>query len=422
MTSLAELQTFISTRNHSPQKAWFVPGRIEVLGKHTDYAGGRSLLCAIDRGFRTVAAARDDRVITLTDPGQGLAATLALDASLPHTPGHWTAYPATVARRVARHFPTARRGADIAFTSDLPPAAGISSSSAFLTAVFLALAAVNDLESDEEFQRAIHGKEDIAGLVGAMESGYAFGPFPGDTGVGLLGGSEDHTAILCCEAGRLAVYSFNPVRHERTIELDPALRFVIGSSGIVAEKAGAARESYNRASVATRRILDLWNAASGRADGTLAGAATSAADAAERIRGIVRERGGEMSAYLLGRFNQFFAESEEIVPAAAERLAAADYAAFGALVDRSQSLAEQLLENQVPQTIDLARSARALGALAASAFGGGFGGSVWALVPARDADTFVAQWSSAYRHAHPDFAARAVFFVTSPGPAAHEIG
>ena len=56
-----------------------------------------------------------------------------------------------------------------------------------------------------------------------------------------------------------------------------------------------------------------------------------------------------------------------------------DLDAFGALVDRSQALAESLLGNQVLQTIHLASSARQLGAVAASAFGAGFGGSVSAL-------------------------------------------
>lgn len=419
--TLDRLDAVVAARNVRPRRAWFVPGRIEVLGKHTDYAGGRSLLCAIEHGFRIVAAPRDDEIITLTDPVQGLDATIALDASLPQTAGHWTAYPSAVARRVARHFPSARRGADIAFTSGLPPAAGISSSSAFMIAIFLALTAVNDLEADEQFRAVLRTKEDVAAFLAAMESGYAFGPFAGDTGVGLLGGSEDQTAILCCERGRLAVYSFSPVRHERTIALDPDLRFVVGSSGIVAEKAGAARESYNRASVATKEILDLWNDEARRLDRSLAAAATSAADAPARIRDIIRVRGGANAPYLLDRFNQFFAESEEIVPEATERLANADYDGFGALVDRSQALAEQLLGNQVPHTITLARRARALGALAASAFGGGFGGSVWALVRAASADGFIESWSAAYRRAHPDVAARAAFFATAPGPPAHEI-
>ena len=47
---------------------WFVPGRLEVLGKHTDYAGGRSLLAAVDRGI----------TVTLDDADHGLTAHLSL--------------------------------------------------------------------------------------------------------------------------------------------------------------------------------------------------------------------------------------------------------------------------------------------------------------------------------------------------------
>jgi len=50
-----------------PAHARFVPGRIEVLGKHTDYAGGRSLTAAADRGFAAIAVARQDGQLKVTD-------------------------------------------------------------------------------------------------------------------------------------------------------------------------------------------------------------------------------------------------------------------------------------------------------------------------------------------------------------------
>ncbi|MHC4406808.1 MAG: galactokinase family protein, partial [Planctomycetota bacterium] len=110
-------------------RAFFVPGRIEVLGKHTDYAGGRSLIVAAERGFCLVASARDDKAITLVDAASAETAAFELGPELTPTVGHWSNYPMTVARRIARNFPEARRGADVAFASDLPPAAGMSSSS-----------------------------------------------------------------------------------------------------------------------------------------------------------------------------------------------------------------------------------------------------------------------------------------------------
>ena len=110
-----------------------------------------------------------------------------------------------------------------------------------------------------------------------------------------------------------------------------------------------------------------------------------------------------------------------IVPEATARLAIGDIAGFGDLVDRSQALAERALWNQVPETIALARSARALGAVAASAFGAGFGGSVWAMVAASSAGPFTTEWAAHYRAAFPGAASEAAFFTTRPGPAAHRL-
>jgi hypothetical protein len=49
----------------------FVPGRIEVLGKHTDYAGGRSLLAAVERGFSIAVRPRSDCRLRITDAASG---------------------------------------------------------------------------------------------------------------------------------------------------------------------------------------------------------------------------------------------------------------------------------------------------------------------------------------------------------------
>src|SRR5689334_16345362 len=49
----------------------FVPGRIEFLGKHTDYAGGRSVICAIDRGIAMVVSPRSDAIVHMTDAVSG---------------------------------------------------------------------------------------------------------------------------------------------------------------------------------------------------------------------------------------------------------------------------------------------------------------------------------------------------------------
>src|SRR5205807_6588021 len=172
-------------------------------------------------------------------------------------------------------------------------------------------------------------------------------------------------------------YTFSPVCRERSVILPHEYTFVVGTSGITAEKTGAARDSYNRTAATASRILELWRRATGRADTSLAAAIASDADASERVRQIVRQSADADWPLnrLLDRFEQFVQESETIVPAVADLFAAGHVEPIGALIDRSQELAERLLGNQVPQTIALVRSARALGATASSAFGAGFGGS-----------------------------------------------
>src|SRR6185436_12665366 len=100
--------------------AFHVPGRIEVLGKHTDYAGGRSLLVATEQGFAVVAAARTDGRVRAIDASTGAVREASLDPDATGAAGDWENYLATVCRRFARDFGPGLVGADLAFASDLP--------------------------------------------------------------------------------------------------------------------------------------------------------------------------------------------------------------------------------------------------------------------------------------------------------------
>jgi len=399
----------------------YVPGRIEVLGKHTDYAGGRSLLCAVERGFCVTASPRRDRLVRLRDAGRCLEADVPLEAGrIPGAPkSGWVIYAATVARRLSQNFPGPLCGADIAFASDLPRSSGLSSSSALVVAIFSALADVNRLTDRPEYRDNIHGPEDLGGYLGCLENGRTFRKLQGVSGVGTFGGSEDHTAILCCRPNELAQYAFCPVRHERSIPMPAGLTFAVASSGISAEKAGEARDKYNRLSLSAAAILDLWNRKSGRGDDTLLAAATSSPGAADAILELLHGAPYPSfdPSFLAGRFKQFLEETTRIIPETVEALARHDLDAAGRLVDRSQELAERFLGNQVPETIFLAREARRLGAVAASAFGAGFGGSVWALISEADAGAFCERWSATYASRFPQTAPKAEFFATGPGPA-----
>ncbi len=398
----------------------WVPGRIELFGKHTDYAGGRSLLCAVERGFVVRVCARDDHQIRATDVSTGERCDASLDPATAAATSGWAHYVATVGRRLGRNFPSATRGVDLAFASDLPVAAGMSSSSALMIAVFVALAKSNDLRSSEEFRREIFSREELASYLGCIENGETFRSLDGDAGVGTFGGSQDHTAIMCSAPGRIIQYAFAPVRREAVFRLPPTHTFVVASSGLVAEKTAGARHAYNRAAMMVRHLLAAWNHTTGRTDATLADAVRSGESAVTQLRDVAAHAATEAftATDLRHRLDQFVLEAFELIPEAGIALARSDITPWGPLADRSQEAAAAWLGNQVPETIALARLARSLGATAASSFGAGFGGSVWALVPAGTTAEFAAAWSRAYASEFPHRANEAVFFASPAGPGA----
>jgi galactokinase len=292
-----------------------------------------------------------------------------------------------------------------------------------MVAVFLAMARTNALFGDPAFRANIHSLTDLAGYLGTVENGQTFGTLAGDRGVGTFGGSEDHTAMLCSRAGHVSQFAYCPVRFERAIPLPSGYTFAVAVSGVPAEKTGSAMEKYNAASRLASLLVERWQRETGRPDPHLAAILASSPKADTRLIGILQERGDSQddARSLVRRFEHFVAENEEILPAAGDLLSGGDVRGFGRWVARSQRAAEDLLGNQVPETSYLADTAHRAGALAASAFGAGFGGSVWAFVEKRRLDTFLHSWSESYRARFPDRAPASSFFATGAGPAAQEV-
>ncbi len=391
---------------------WFVPGRIEVLGKHTDYAGGRVLVCAIDRGVTVDAAPDTGAAITATSAhGEPVTLVAGHDPGLPA--GHWGRYLQTVVDRLTRNFGPLP-GCRLSITSTLPLASGMSSSSALLVGCALAVADAAGLPDVPAWRTAIGSRLDLAGYLACVENGSAFGPLVGDAGVGTRGGSEDHCAMLCGEPDRLARFRFDPMAQDSSVDFPPGWAFVVASSGVRAEKTGTAREAYNAASAAVGEIVRRARASLGSHERTLAGLVR--VEGVEAVLKTVAD-----SPALARRLEHFLAESERLVPAGARAVAADDAETLGVVAAESHRLASDLLGNQVPQTNHLVASARRLGAPAASAFGAGFGGSVWALLPRPDAEEFARDWLDEYRDSFRTEAEAAEAIITRPSVAAHRL-
>lgn len=374
-------------------RRYVVPGRVELVGKHVDYGGGRSLTCAVDVAMRATARPIDARILRVRQRGSRDVVEVPIGPDARPSRARWSAYVAAVARRLGRDFPRTQGGVDVHLSSRLPAAAGLSSSTALSIALTRAVIEATGVTAQPLFQEYCGSPIGFAEYVAAIETGSAYGPFPGDDGVGVRGGAQDHVAIMCAREGMVGQFSYMPAAEEGWAPWPADLVLVIGVSGVRATKTGNAQASYNRAADAVRWLVRRWNEMTARSDATLYSAIASSPDAPDRLAAIARDASSASDApvsgeYLSRRLAQFREECDVIVPGVAAALRADDRTLMGSLVDRSQALAERALENQVPETVHLARSARELGAVAASAFGAGFGGAVWAMVAADGSEGF----------------------------------
>lgn len=124
-------QFFRNTFGRDPEVVVRAPGRVNIIGEHTDYNGGFVLPCAVDRWVMAAAAATDDSRLTGVSMQFCGMAEAELHEAVP--PSSWIRYPAAVAQTLMR-LGLAAKGAMLAVQSSIPTASGLSSSAALETA------------------------------------------------------------------------------------------------------------------------------------------------------------------------------------------------------------------------------------------------------------------------------------------------
>ena len=325
-----------------PDGVWLAPGRANLIGEHTDYNQGWVLPFALDRGVMVAAARRHDGMLVIRSrqaPGEPAALPLATLA--PGLVNGWAAYPAGVAwaLREAGH-PVG--GASLAIDSTLPAGAGLSSSAALECAVALALTGLHGLNVP---------RQDLATLARHAENDF----------VGVPSGIMDQSASLLCQAGHALLLDCRS-GEPSAVPLDPAatgLALLIVDTG--------ARRALNDGRYALRRS-ECDQAASALDVRSLRDAAAGAAD---RLADPVLRR----------RARHVITENQRVTQAAT-LLRAGDLAGTGALLCASHTSLRDDFEISWPQADATVSGAMDAGALGARMMGGGFGGSVIALVPA----------------------------------------
>ena len=335
----------------APDGVWSAPGRVNLIGEHTDYNGGLSLPTALPHRTYVALRTRDDDVVRLVSadlPDQDQAAwTMRLADVTPGGVDGWGAYVAGVAwaLREAGH---GMSGFDATVSSCVPFGSGLSSSAALSCAAALALDATNDLglaASDEGraalVEATIRAEREIAGAnTGGMDQTASLRARPG------------HALLLDSRDGAVRHVPWNPAAHGLALLVVDTRAPHAHVDGQYAERRATCEAAARALDVPTLREIADLPAALARLDDDVM---------RRRVRHVVTE----------------IARTEQAVAL----LDSGDLAGVGPLMDASHDSLRDDYEVTCRE-LDLAvDTARASGAVGARMTGGGFGGSMIALVP-----------------------------------------
>ncbi|HEX7471930.1 MAG TPA: galactokinase [Candidatus Limnocylindrales bacterium] len=321
------------------------PGRVNLIGEHTDYNGGFVLPAAIGLGIAIAYVPTDDRRVRLVLAATGERTEVDLDAIGDRT-GTWADYVAGTAWALAAAgVPlTGFRGA---LASDLPTGAGLSSSAALELVTAWALAGD---------QPPSLGPLDLARVCQRAENQF----------VGVQSGLMDQFASACGVAGSALFLDCRSLDN-RTVPIPDGLRLVVCHSGVTHHHGGG---EYN-----TRRA---------ECDRAVAALAVLEGRPLRSLRDVdadmLRRSGARLDPVERRRAEHIVGENARVLETEAA-LRAADFAAIGRLFAESHASMRDLFEITTPEMDTLVEIAGATpGVVAARMTGGGFGGCTINLV------------------------------------------
>lgn len=371
---------------------WFAPGRANLMGEHTDYNEGLVLPFALAQGVTASVARREDGLLTMRSKQMAdEIVTIPVDGLSPASVRGWAAYPAGVAWAL-RSEGVAVPGATIEIDSDLPVAAGVSSSAALECAVALGLSAISQVPMP---RRA------LAAIARQAENEF----------VGAPTGIIDQHASLLCEAGHAMLLDC-ATRSITQVPFCPSSASVVPL--IIDTRVTHALVSGEYA----RRRAECEEAAR-RLGVPFLGQVGSVSDVSRLDDPVLRRRARHVVCDSRRALAIADALASGAAPGPVPAPGQADvYRYIGELLTEAHVSLRDDLEVSWPAADVTVETAIESGAFGARMIGGGFGGSVLALLPVSRTAALraaVAEAFAARGWAPPEFHAAA------PSPAARQI-
>lgn len=222
----AALRLFGDRFGRAPAAAASAPGRVNVIGEHTDYHGGFVLPMAIDRRTIVLAAPSDDAwTFVSTDADDPV--TIDADAGLVPRPGHWSSYVTGVIDQLRRRG-VAVPPVDLLVTSTLPTGAGLSSSAALGVGTATALAALAGVELPAV---------EIARIVQAAEDAFAGTPCGIMDPLVSAAGVAGHVLLIDCAAERFEPLPWLGTRSATLLVADTGVRHALADGAYADRRA-----------------------------------------------------------------------------------------------------------------------------------------------------------------------------------------
>ena len=340
------------------------PGRVNLIGEHTDYNDGFIMPAALEYETRAAVAPRTDRIIRVHSAKIGETREFDLDDSAPQPKHDWTDYVFGVAVALAGAGKRLK-GADILVASSVPVGSGLSSSAALEVSIGYSLLTVAGLPID---------KVELAKLCQKAENEFV------GMRCGIMdqfiscNGQHDHALMIDCRS-----------LEKRPVPIDPRARIVVANSMVHHELASG---EYNKRRASCEEAVRLLSPVLGPIK-ALRDVTPAGLEANKALLSDITYR----------RARHIVSENERVIEAA-DALAAGDLVRCGALMNQSHASMRDDYEiscEEVDVLVDIAQ--KQPGVFGSRMTGGGFGGCTVSLVEAGSADAFMDKVKAAYEKA-----------------------